>query len=78
MLQLYGADVRAFLAFARPVVNLRQQFDAIESPVACNRPDDDTLGDHGADLRSGDFHSVLERSSPRVGHCSGQLAFEDL
>jgi hypothetical protein len=66
MLQLYAADVLAFVAFARELLMRREALDAIESTVAIQRPPE-FAGDLETDVRRRDLARVpgaTESGSP--------------
>lgn len=78
MLQVYAADVLTMMEFARRMLALRPSFEAIETEVVCERPDDEHLHRHGEEhLRRRDLYAVLEKMQPDQV-CPGQLSlFED-
>ncbi len=78
MLQIYAADVLTMMEFARQMLALRPSFEAIETEVVCERPDDEYLYGHGGEhLRRRDLYAVLEKMQ-RDQDYPGQLSvFED-
>ena len=75
MLQVYAADVLAMVEFARQMAAFQHDFEAIDSEVACERPDDEYLYEYDDDLRRRDLHAVHNQMQrDQVVECPGQLS----